>query len=66
MNACSGSMKVLTFQLSEESQLHRKHQAQFYDTCERIRIAWRAMGYSGDPIMELFIAIQGVSVFVEK
>lgn len=66
MNACSESMKILTIPLSEESKLHRMHQAQFYDACAKIRTAWHAMGYVGDPIMELFLAIQGMSVYGGK
>ncbi len=66
MNACSESMKILTIPRSEESMLYRVHQAQFYDTCAKIRTAWHAMGYAGEPIMELFLAIQGMSVLGEK
>ncbi|MBR0355581.1 MAG: hypothetical protein IJK35_09430 [Oscillospiraceae bacterium] len=40
-----------------------KRRDDFYTTCEKIRAAWDANGYTGDPIISLFSAIQGMSVY---
>ena len=58
--------KILTIPVSEEAKMYRMYQQKFTDTGAKIRKAWRAMGYAGDPILDLFLGIQGMSVFGEK
>lgn len=43
-----------------------KRQDRFLDTCTKIRTAWDAMGYNGDPIMELMSSIQGMYLYAEE
>ncbi len=55
--------QITVLPTSPELEKARKHQKEFYSTCERIRTAWDRMGYSGDPIISLFSAILGMSVY---
>ena len=43
-----------------------KRQDHFLDTSTKIRKAWDAMGYTGDPIMELMSSIQGMYLYAEE
>ena len=43
-----------------------KRQDRFLDTCAKIRKAWDAMGYKGDPVIELMSSIQGMYVYAEE
>lgn len=56
-------MDVVKLPVSQELEHALKRYELFQDTCKKIRIAWKAMGYPGDPILDLFSAIQGMSVF---
>lgn len=43
-----------------------KRQDRFIDTCAKIRKAWDAMGYKGDPIIDLMFSIQGMYIRAEE
>ena len=55
--------RVTVLQPTEEQRKLQKRQEAFYETCEKINRAWAAMGYTGDPIIELCSAIQGMSIW---
>lgn len=41
-------------------------QDRFLDTCAKIRKAWDAMGYKGDPIIDLLSSIQGMYIYADE
>lgn len=55
--------KITVLPVDPNIEKARKRRDDFYTTCKKIRAAWDAKGYSGDPIISLFSAIQGMSVF---
>ena len=55
-------MEIIQCPKIERAQKQQEAQELFFDTCVKIRKAWRAMGYSGDPIADIFISMIGVSI----
>lgn len=55
--------KITVLPVNPDLEKAKKRQDDFYATCEKIRAAWDAKGYTGDPIIYLFSAVQGMSVF---
>lgn len=43
-----------------------ERQDRFIDTCSKIRKAWDAAGYKGDPIIELMSSIQGMHIYADE
>lgn len=56
-------MKLIEMPHSEDRDKYAERQALFIETCAKIRTAWSAMGYSGDPIANLAEAVYGISVY---
>lgn len=56
-------MKLMEMPHSEDREKYAERQALFIETCAKIRTAWSAMGYSGDPIENLVASVFGMSVY---
>lgn len=55
--------KLTVLPVNPDIEKARKRRDDFFNTCEKIRAAWDAKGYTGDPIINLFSSIQGMSVY---
>lgn len=59
--------KILTLPpVSEGAGKFRKREDDFIRVCGKIRKAWAAMGYEGDPIFDLVAAIQGMYMWAPE
>ena len=60
------SNSLILLPVSESARNFRKKADAFFEVSQKIRKAWDAMGYEGDPIFELMAAIQGMYVWAQK
>lgn len=59
--------KVLTFPTdSEENRKYREKKDDFDRVSNKIRAACAAMGYEGDPVIDLVLAIRGMFLWTPK
>lgn len=59
--------KILTLPpVSEGAGKFRKREDDFIRVSGKIRKAWSAMGYEGDPIIDLVAAIQGMYLWAPE
>ena len=59
--------KVLTFPTdSEENRKYREKKEAFDRVSNKIRAACAAMGYEGDPVIDLVLAIRGMFLWAPK
>ena len=57
---------LIALPVPEVAGKFRKREDDFFEITRKIRRAWDAMGYAGDPIIELMTALQGMYVWVSK
>lgn len=49
--------EVVKIPIPEDAVKYHKYTDEWLDTCKKIRSAWYAKGYSGDPIVILLMCI---------
>ena len=57
---------LILIPVSEAAGKFRKREDDFIRVCGKIRKAWAAMGYEGDPIIDLVAAIQGMYMWAPE
>lgn len=57
---------LILLPVSEAAGKFCKREEDFIRVSKKISKAWAAMGYEGDPIVELFAAMQGMYVWTSR